>query len=413
MYARCPAETTAGPHARRGTPQRRQLPAIAIAAALLAGAADAAATAVPGEADVLTAPEAASLLRVDASVLQALAANREIPGRRVGGEWRFRRSALLAWLDGGAARPRTSLAGEALPDWDLGAIVGTGQPGREAPGAPAPQPIGDARPDAASASEISLRGQDVLLRRGELGFELGSFYTQTSEQRIAWLEAGDGALVPSLVTFESESLSSRFTARYAFAGGLQLTGSLPFSRTTRAIVVNEQRSALDSTTEWGDLDLGVRWQAWPEGAVHPAVILSADAHVPVGSNAYRYGLGAGIALVKSIDPAALFASINYRHNAIERDSDAVGLQPASLVSATLGYSVALNDRLTLNTSVTGSFVAETEYTTMSLPEDQRLTLNIGLTSLLGRRFYVEPTLSFDLTGTGRNVSFGLNLPVSF
>lgn len=47
---------------------------------------------------VLTAEEAAELLRVETSVVLELAAADQLPGRQVGDEWRFSREALLAWL---------------------------------------------------------------------------------------------------------------------------------------------------------------------------------------------------------------------------------------------------------------------------------------------------------------------------
>ncbi len=47
---------------------------------------------------VLTLDEAAELLRVEASVVRELAEAGRMPGRQVGGEWRFAREALFAWL---------------------------------------------------------------------------------------------------------------------------------------------------------------------------------------------------------------------------------------------------------------------------------------------------------------------------
>ena len=47
---------------------------------------------------VLTLEEAAELLRVDAAGVAELAEAGELPGRKVGGEWRFAREALLSWL---------------------------------------------------------------------------------------------------------------------------------------------------------------------------------------------------------------------------------------------------------------------------------------------------------------------------
>jgi len=50
--------------------------------------------------EVLTADEAAELLRSDAATVTAMAEDGTLPGRKVGDEWRFTRSALLRWLSG-------------------------------------------------------------------------------------------------------------------------------------------------------------------------------------------------------------------------------------------------------------------------------------------------------------------------
>jgi len=51
-------------------------------------------------AEVLTAPQAAALLQVEEAELVALAESGELPGRRIGTQWRFSRAAVIAWLAG-------------------------------------------------------------------------------------------------------------------------------------------------------------------------------------------------------------------------------------------------------------------------------------------------------------------------
>jgi excisionase family DNA binding protein len=60
---------------------------------------------IPSSAsEVLTVEQAAELLQTDADAVRELADAGELPGRRIGDEWRFLRRAVLAWL-GGAAPP--------------------------------------------------------------------------------------------------------------------------------------------------------------------------------------------------------------------------------------------------------------------------------------------------------------------
>ena len=55
-------------------------------------------------AEVLTAEQAAELLQTDPDAVRALADAGELPGRKIGDDWRFLRRAVLAWL-GGADAP--------------------------------------------------------------------------------------------------------------------------------------------------------------------------------------------------------------------------------------------------------------------------------------------------------------------
>src|SRR4051794_29153564 len=48
--------------------------------------------------EVLTLPELAQWLQVDERALAELAEGGELPGRRLAGEWRFAREAVLEWL---------------------------------------------------------------------------------------------------------------------------------------------------------------------------------------------------------------------------------------------------------------------------------------------------------------------------
>jgi excisionase family DNA binding protein len=48
--------------------------------------------------EVLSPGEVADLLQVDESLVQELAETGKLPGRKIGDEWRFSRSAVLDWL---------------------------------------------------------------------------------------------------------------------------------------------------------------------------------------------------------------------------------------------------------------------------------------------------------------------------
>jgi excisionase family DNA binding protein len=50
--------------------------------------------------EVLTGEQLAELLQIDVKTVRSLAARGELPGRKIGREWRFSRRAVLDWLAG-------------------------------------------------------------------------------------------------------------------------------------------------------------------------------------------------------------------------------------------------------------------------------------------------------------------------
>jgi excisionase family DNA binding protein len=52
------------------------------------------------ELEVLTLEQLAELLSLDVEAARGLAEAGELPGRKLGEEWRFSRRAILAWLSG-------------------------------------------------------------------------------------------------------------------------------------------------------------------------------------------------------------------------------------------------------------------------------------------------------------------------
>lgn len=106
----------------------------------------------------------------------------------------------------------------------------------------------------------------------------------------------------------------------------------------------------------------------------------------------------------------LFASANYRHTFARAFADVTRLDFDDRIDTTLGFAFALNDTLTLSTAVSGVFAGETAFSNATLRSQESFSLQFGLTSLLARGFYVEPTVSFNLNGTGNDMVLGVSVP---
>lgn len=395
----------------------------------------------PAVAEVLTLPEAAHLLRVPPDEIARLAGAGCLPGRRLGTQWRFRRTALLAWLaqpetpnectpaagltsdtPASPAAPSTppppaSASGSPLPPSQLARQTGRGAGGTVAQATPAspPQPptVGE-KPDLGTAEEVALRGQRVLLKPRELTLELGLFYTRSTRQDIRLLQAGD-AIAPTLIDLEQDLFTSTYTARLGLFKQAQAFASyaLVYQTNTLALpalgraAAEEHRSRLDS----GDLTLGVRHTLFREGVHTPEVILSLEGRLPTGRSSF--GVGGGVALVKTFDPMVLFGNVTYLRTFSREFADVTRLQPEGTLSASLGYALALNDTLSLSASVAGTFTAETTFAQAMLRARKRFSLQLGLTALLKEGLPIEPTVSFDLNGPGDTVTLGVSLPYTF
>ena len=57
------------------------------------------------ETEVMTRREVAEYLKVQARTIYRLVANREIPGFKVGGSWRFGKSEIDQWTESNAVGP--------------------------------------------------------------------------------------------------------------------------------------------------------------------------------------------------------------------------------------------------------------------------------------------------------------------
>jgi excisionase family DNA binding protein len=384
--------------------------------------------------DVLTLSEAAELLRIDAEELEQIAVRSEVPARRVGSSFRFSREALLAWVNGewgriatieppDAASRRKALAsvqqmptapGISLTPQELEQTKGAGMvvaQATAAPSASAPpaanseMPIGEA-PQEQTAEEVFLRGQRVLLGRGEVAVDIGEFYSRGDTSQLAIVGEGVG-----LATVRQSTFTTFLSARIGVLNETELFLSTIFRNQNSDVFAGAIRVAEDHRTEFGDIRFGVRRTLLTEGPGRPNLIANVFGHFPTGETSYA--AGGGLSVVKSFDPVVLFATANYRHTFSRDFADVTRLEPEERFDVTLGYALALNDTLTISTAVSGLFSGTSTFSNATLLRQDVYSLQLGLTSWLARGLYIEPTVSFGLSGPGNSFAFGVTLPYTF
>jgi len=395
---------------------RSSLRRLAASALLVSIALAGVAPGTAAESQVLDLEEAAALLRVTPDAVRALAEAERIPARRVGDTWRFSRAALLEWLkgeqqhsiSGTPAAPGAAQRAE-LVSRELSTINARGEAppllAQAAPGAKpgsAPPTVGEQR-TTPTAEEIALRDQRVLLKRGTATIDFGMAYAH-----------GEQSPLPG-VREEQRSLSAVAALRYGLLNNVQITVRVPRVWRRTSIFVGAPfatTSSSDSTREsfTGDASVSLLGVALQEAAGRPNVILSLEYVAPTGPG--DRGVGAGLVLSKSYDPAVIFAGLSYLKRLDAADSR--GTLAEHNVGLNLGYTYALNDSLALSTVFSGTYRNVDSPDGDSIPPPrEHYQLQLGMTWMIARRFFAEPSVAMRLGGASSDMVLSLNFTYSF
>jgi excisionase family DNA binding protein len=343
------------------------------------------------ERPVLALAEAAKLLRVDEGTLERLAIHGEVPGRRIGADWRFGCAALMTWLGG-----RESLSVESLAGVRAGGIGAGNQESA----------IGNA-PQERTAEDVFLRGQRVLLGPGDVVVDVGQFLARRDD--LLFTTTGGAA---GLATLEQRALTTVLVGRVGLFNETELFAGTSYStQHSRQFIggttlSRADRAALGATT------VGVRRAFVRERARRPGVIAALSGQMPTDDVPAAVGVG-GV-LIKSVDPVVLFANVSYLH-AFRKESEDVStsFRSADVVDLTMGYGLGLNDTVAISLAVAGAFAKTTAFDGTTSRRPSFFSARFGLTAWLARGLYIEPSVSFGLTGPGDTVTFGVTLPYAF
>jgi len=144
----------------------------------------------------------------------------------------------------------------------------------------------------------------------------------------------------------------------------------------------------------------------------PNILWSIDSVVPNGPG--DRGLGSGLVMSKSYDPAVIFAGLSYLHGFSVDPADSRRSLAQHNVGLSLGYTYALNDSLALNTMFTGIYRNTSSPDGVSIPPSrERYQVQLGMTWLLARGLFMEPAVAMRLGGESPDLTVSLNIPYSF
>ena len=203
----------------------------------------------------------------------------------------------------------------------------------------------------------------------------------------------------------------------------------------------------------GDISFGVAYKFLDEQPGRPDAVFSLRVKAPTGDDPYGIKLDqvpgndnltvpeslptgngvwsatAGISLVKTLDPAVMFANLAYTHN-FDEDFDDISAQRSVEVPGSvklgdyfqfgLGLAFALNERMSLSMSFSELISRSSRirydgggWQTVNGSDANAAYFNIGMTLAASDRLTVVPNLSMGLTPDAPDFSLSLKFPYYF
>lgn len=318
------------------------------------------------------------------------------------------------------------------------------------------------RPSVTAGMEALVQEEHGFFK-GKLSGEVGLTYSRSDRAHMTLngFLALDAIFLGqiNIDQVKSDIVTADFAVRAGLGDRLQLDLNAPmvYRKTTYQSGGAEGGGPKVSETtvseDWqlGDASFGLSWQVLKESQMTPDTVWSLRVKAPTGSSPYGiklvqpdpnnsnlivpeslpsgsgvWSLSSGFSVLRTVDPAVLFANLSYVHNFEEKVDD---------ISTTLGETVP--GRVRLGNSVqfgVGTAFALSERTSLHFSYSQRLTrrskmraedgpwnsitgssanaisLNMGLTQRLTQGLSMVANLGIGLTPDAPDVQFGLKFP---
>jgi excisionase family DNA binding protein len=263
------------------------------------------------------------------------------------------------------------------------------------------------RPTAPTTADIALRDQSVLLPRGAGTLEFGMAYGRTEQ-----------TLLP-VIRVEQSDFGVSGTLRYGLVNDLQVTmrGPAAWHSTKTFVDASVTGANLPSTLTMPDsmaedASVSVLGVGWRESVKRPTLIWSLDSTLPFGPG--DRGMGGGLVVSKSYDPAVLFAGFTYLYGLRINPSDPNSSLAKHNYGFQTGYTYAVNDTLALSTAFFGTYRDTRSPDGIAIPPPrQNYALQLGTTWLVAPGWFVEPSVAMRVGSDTPGLSLLLNVSHSF
>lgn len=265
-------------------------------------------------------------------------------------------------------------------------------------------------------SELYLRDRKVMTRKGNIELETNLSFNN------------DDKSAPLLGPDKTRQLFLSFTGRYGITDDLSAHLTIPVGAAWRETSEEIGQTSSNSTSGLGDITMGFYYQLLNESIGFPSLMLTVSAKSKTGKtvepNSKRSGLGSGyweispgLSLVRTLDPIILFGGITYNYifsdviqkpEELESASDRVRHKPGDSINVLLGTGFSLNNKVSLSFTVNGGYFLRDKYDGSEVGDTRTpFYFRSGVNYVYSKNCYLEPSVSFGITGDASNFSISL------
>lgn len=275
-----------------------------------------------------------------------------------------------------------------------------------------------------------LRQESVLLDPGEYQIEVGLLYTLTQSSSVLQLSTGDATFVGDLERRQRLMLTT-LDLRVGITPKLQGSILLPFGWSSGETVFAGQ-DQVSSTGGIGDIALSLTRLIREGDQNSSQILMNLAMSAPTGESNFVssvstpgsqlgqgfYTMTGGITFVRVFDPLVMFGGFGLQHRFDTEVAPGITLSPGELAYYRFGIGWAVNTRVTLNGSFSGSYLTDIELNNRRVAGTSREPMSLRLAATIARAKRhsdtkpklrtVEPHLQFGLTESAPAVQMGIS-----
>lgn len=268
------------------------------------------------------------------------------------------------------------------------------------------------------SAESTTAIEEALVARGLVLLPPGSFRATPG---FDWTHAGSNA-----ARTRSDTKTGSLTLQAGLPLGMMLSASAPYVH---------RSTSFGSNRGVGDVSLGLSKKLTDESGRLPAFVASltyfhdngADPFKPVPIGFGFRAINASVSALKRIEPVALYGRASYTHvfarsvsadNLLGESAFTGRIEPGASWGYRLGASLAATPEITLDASLSGSFIRETHVRSdaagnFTLPKSTLVFLNLGAGFILTRNLSLLISASAGATDDSPDAIFSVSLPYRF